>query len=80
MYFHWRTQWAARCLGEIVLKSCGAHFGLRDLWKVCQLTRRSLFVYFGAADGTDAVQPQVVFVVHRREGLSQGEGISFPGN
>jgi len=57
MYFHWGTQLPARCLGEIVLKSWVAHFGLRDLWKVCQLTRRSLFVYFGAADGTDAVQP-----------------------
>jgi hypothetical protein len=24
MYFHWRTQRAARCLGEIVLKPLGA--------------------------------------------------------
>ncbi len=73
MYFHRRTQCATCCLGEIVLKSWRAHFNLCELWKACKLTRRSSFVYFRAADGTDAVQPQVVFVVHRREGLSQGE-------
>jgi hypothetical protein len=55
MYFHWRTKRAARCLGEIVLKSWGTHFDLCELWKACKLTRRSSFVYFRAADGTDAV-------------------------
>jgi glutaredoxin 3 len=49
MHLHWRTQCAARCLGEIVLNSWGAHFDLCDLWKACKLTRRSSFVYFRAA-------------------------------
>jgi hypothetical protein len=62
MYFHRRTERAARCLGEIVLV-LGPYYGLGDLG-ACQLTPRSPFVYFGAADGIDAVQPQVVFVVH----------------
>ena len=69
MHFHWRTQCAARCLGEIVLKP-SAHCDLPDQREVSQLTRRSSLVYLRAADGTDTVQPQVVFVVHRREGLS----------
>ena len=56
MYFHGRPQCAARSLGQIVLAS-GAHCDFPDRREASQLTRQSLFVYFGAADGTDPVQP-----------------------
>ncbi len=80
MYFHWRTQRAAGCLGEIVLKSLRRVVTCQSSGEVSQLTGRASLVYLRAADGTDTVQPQVVFVVHRREGLSQGKGILFPGD
>jgi hypothetical protein len=55
MYFHWRTQRAAGCLGEIVLKSLRRVVTCQSSGEVSQLTRRASLVYLRAADGTDTL-------------------------